>query len=775
MRAAGCGGHASGEIVSGLVSAHLRLLVVAIAMTLLAAGAGLAQEPAPPPDDAELRELLRTLEDEEQRQRLIGQLRALLEIEREVAEVPPEPAPTTPEGAVAWLVQELSARTAIATQTFRNLFESLQQLPFLVIWLETQVADPQVRQIWADVTREVLIIVGAGIGAMLLASWSLRRARDSLRQPVPDSYAARVLKALLRLVVELVPVAVFAAVAYGTMAGIGAPRLTRFVAIALINAVVIVRTAVAILRLAFAHDAPNLRLFPLSEAAARFAYRWFRRLISVGVYGYMALTAARLLGLPAAAHGFLLHLLGIALVVLAIVMVLRCRKQVAATIAVLDDPAWGDVVRVVPWTTIAAVWHVLAVLWVLVAYAVWSVAGPDGSWFMIRATVVSIAIVLAAWFAMVHLERYLPQPEPPPPPSEEEEGEEAPPERRLPTGRGLLRAGAGVLAVLAVLEAWSFGTLGWLTSETGMAVAARLFSLAVIVLLAFGLARLANAAIGRYLSATDAEGNIRRTSRQRTLMTIARYAILVFLSVVASLMVLSELGLDITPLLAGAGVVGLAIGFGSQKLVQDIITGLFILLGDTVRVGDVVQVAGLAGVVESVSMRAVTLRDYGGNVHTIPYSSIDSVTNMTKDFSFAVFDIGVAYREDVDQVMRVMREVAAAMQRDREYRRLILEPLEIAGVDKFDDSAVVVRARWKTMPIRQWQIGREYRRRLKRRFDELGIEIPFPHQTLYFGVDKEGRAPPAWLRLQHEQATGSAATGGEAPPCEPAAAAATRG
>jgi small conductance mechanosensitive channel len=198
-------------------------------------------------------------------------------------------------------------------------------------------------------------------------------------------------------------------------------------------------------------------------------------------------------------------------------------------------------------------------------------------------------------------------------------------------------------------------------------------------------------------------------------------------------------------------VIGLAIGFGSQKLVQDIITGMFVLFSDTMRVGDVVEVGGRAGVVEAVTIRTVVLRDYGGNVHTIPYSAIDTVTNLTKEFSYAVFDIGVGYRENVDEVMQVLRDLGAEMRQDPYFRRLILEPLEVAGVDRFADSAVVIKARFKTRPLRQWEVAREFNRRIKNRFDELRIEIPFPHQTLYFGADKQGRAPPAHVAVHYAE------------------------
>jgi small conductance mechanosensitive channel len=226
-------------------------------------------------------------------------------------------------------------------------------------------------------------------------------------------------------------------------------------------------------------------------------------------------------------------------------------------------------------------------------------------------------------------------------------------------------------------------------------------------------------------------------------------------------MILSELGLNIAPLLAGAGVVGLAIGFGAQKLVQDVINGAFILFQDLMSVGDVVRLGETAGVVEALSIRTVRLRDLAGVVHTIPFNSIEAVSNLTREFSFHVFDLGIAYREDVDEVIGIIKAVGEELQGDAEIGALILEPLEVFGLDQFGDSAIVIKGRIKTKPIKQWQVGRAFNRLIKRRFDENNIEIPFPHQTLYFGQDKDGSAPPAFLRLEQmleaSQATASAA------------------
>ena len=229
--------------------------------------------------------------------------------------------------------------------------------------------------------------------------------------------------------------------------------------------------------------------------------------------------------------------------------------------------------------------------------------------------------------------------------------------------------------------------------------------------------------------------------RADTLGGIVKSALTVVIFIVALMMILEELGIDIAPILAAAGVLGLAIGFGAQKLVEDVISGFFILLEDQVRVGDVVQIADKGGLVEAVDLRKIILRDLAGNVHFIRNGSVGTVTNMTKEYSRYVFDIGVAYREDVDEVIEVIKAVDKALREDEQFKDDILEPIEILGLDKFGDSAVVIKARTKTKPIKQWSVGREFNRRLKKKFDELNIEIPFPHMTLYAGEDKQGNSP----------------------------------
>jgi len=321
--------------------------------------------------------------------------------------------------------------------------------------------------------------------------------------------------------------------------------------------------------------------------------------------------------------------------------------------------------------------------------------------------------------------------------------------RRIESGaKKLVTVSLMLVVLLSVLRIWGLGLAELLFAGTGIADRA---STAVLILLASWLAWYAARLSIEFLLLPRAEGaDLEASARTRTLVPLFIGVSRVVISVTAVLLVLSELGLDIAPLLAGAGIAGLAIGFGAQTLVKDFLTGAFIILEDSISVGDVASVAGHTGVVEAMGVRTMRLRDLAGTVHTVPYSEIGTIQNLTKDFSFAVFDIGVAYHEDIDRVIEVMIAVAEDQRADPEFAELILEPMEVLGLDQFGDSAVVVKARIKTRPIRQWAVKRDYNRRLKRRFDAEGIEIPFPHRTLYFGVDKAGTAPPARLALEDE-------------------------
>ena len=255
---------------------------------------------------------------------------------------------------------------------------------------------------------------------------------------------------------------------------------------------------------------------------------------------------------------------------------------------------------------------------------------------------------------------------------------------------------------------------------------------------AFVLSRVLHLLLARLpLSVIPREGPLaevlEREKRANTVTRTLRMLTTAVVMSVAVLIVLRELGVDITPILTGAGIAGLAVGFGAQNLVRDIIAGFFLILENQVRVGDVAIINGKGGLVEAIRLRTIQLRGQDGTVHVIPNGTISELSNLTKDFSYYVIDVGVAYKENVDRVMEVLRKVGGELQQDPAYAERILAPLEVLGVDSFADSAVVIRIRIKTVPLQQWNVGRELRRRIKNTFDAQGIEIPYPHLSLYFG------------------------------------------
>jgi small conductance mechanosensitive channel len=218
--------------------------------------------------------------------------------------------------------------------------------------------------------------------------------------------------------------------------------------------------------------------------------------------------------------------------------------------------------------------------------------------------------------------------------------------------------------------------------------------------------------------------------RAHTLGTILRHGVLIVISFIALLMILGELGIQLGPLLATAGVGALAVGFGAQSLVKDFINGFFIILENQYRIGDAIEVAGVSGLVESVSLRRTVLRDLEGKVHTVPNGEIKIVSNLSKEWARSVLDVSISYREDVDQIMELLKQIGKELAAEEPWKSVLLEPLQIFGVERFGESELVIRVVVKTAPLKQWEVGRELRRRIKIRFDEKGIQIPFPHRVL---------------------------------------------
>lgn len=265
------------------------------------------------------------------------------------------------------------------------------------------------------------------------------------------------------------------------------------------------------------------------------------------------------------------------------------------------------------------------------------------------------------------------------------------------------------------------------------------FRIVLIILAGYVGVRLLRVAFHRLeaviVRAGEATETVPGATRKRvaTLINLLQTLAAVMIWAVVAVMSLDQLGVAITPILAGAGIAGLAVGFGAQNLVRDVISGFFLVLENQVRVGDVAIVNGTGGLVESITFRTIVLRDLGGVVHVFPHGTVNTLSNMTMGWSAYVIDVGVAYKEDTDRVVAVMRRVAEELRGDPDYAQMILEPIEVFGVDDFGESEVTIKARLKTRPIQQWSVGREYRRRLKKAFDAEGIELPFPHRSIYVG------------------------------------------
>ncbi|MFO7880149.1 MAG: mechanosensitive ion channel family protein [Bacteroidota bacterium] len=272
----------------------------------------------------------------------------------------------------------------------------------------------------------------------------------------------------------------------------------------------------------------------------------------------------------------------------------------------------------------------------------------------------------------------------------------------------------------------------WLISD-GISV----LIIILVTIVAFRLVKFATKRLNKLISKRSERGkgtpDPEAQKRANTLMGILKNMMRVIIWLLFIMLLLSKFGVNIGPIIASAGILGLAIGFGAQDLVRDMISGFFILLEDQLRTGDVAIINGTAGLVESIELRTITLRDLAGTVHVFQNGTISTLSNMTKEWSAIVLDIGVAYKEDIDKVMEIMKEVSEDMAKDEEFGKKMIDPIEIFGLNEFGDSALVVKARIKTLPGDQWSTGREYRRRLKIAFDSKNIEIPFPHTTVYWG------------------------------------------
>lgn len=517
-----------------------------------------------------------------------------------------------------------------------------------------------------------------------------------------------------------------------------------------LNAFTVVQLAKVVVRTVLSPSASELRLVRVSDEAARRASRILAWIISILGYGQLLLQPILSQAVSVASGRAVSGLVALVALVIAVSATLANRRRVTGWL--LDTPDHSLRNRRIRF--IAARWHwpvlfYLAFLFLVVlvgpADRLLSVLGASAQAF----AAIIVGFVVADWLART-VTRGVSLPE--------NVNQRLPLlERRVnglvPRFLTLLR-----FVILATVIAFVISAIGVFDmaalfySRIGLAFTGAAVSVFVILLVAY-VAWLALTSWVDY-RLNPAFGTI-ATSRETTLLSLLRNAATIAIVVIALMFSLSQMGLDIAPLLASAGVLGLAIGFGAQKLVQDVINGVFIQLENAINVGDVITVGGTSGVVERLTIRSVSLRDVTGAYHIISFSSVDMVTNLMRDFSYHVGDIGIAYREDVEDAREALFAAFEELRADPEHAAVIVGDMEWFGIQELADSAVIVRVRIKTLPGKQWGVGRALNGAVKRVFDARGIEIPFPHQTIYFGTDKKGEAPPAFVSVTPRQAAKS--------------------
>ncbi|GAA0561072.1 mechanosensitive channel protein [Halomonas salifodinae] len=528
-----------------------------------------------------------------------------------------------------------------------------------------------------------------------------------------------------------------------------------------LNAFLVIELLKAALRMLFASHYEGLRLLPISAAEASYWNRWIARLI--GLAGYGLLVAVPLINVYLApalgqAAGTLIML---GAFIYAVTVVLKNRPKLRHALEAAAEKTSFTATRI-SLSLFARTWHILAILYFLVVLLLTLLRPEDALPFVLIATLKTLVVagfgMLLSSLLTQTIGRHITL-------SEELRHKLPLLETRLnayvPNALRAIRAVILVAVILLVLNAWgAFDLAAWYASEAGRGLVGKLVSVAVILTVAAGVWLALASLIEHRLNPETGGGE--PSARAKTLLALFRNALAIALITITVMIVLAEIGINIGPLIAGAGVLGLAIGFGAQKLVQDIITGIFIQVENAMNTGDVVTVGGITGTAERLSIRSVGIRDLNGTYHLIPFSSVDTVSNYMREFGYHVGEYGIAYRESIDEAIIALREAFDELASSEEHRMDILAPLEVAGVTALADSSVNIRVRIKATPGNQWAVGRAYNRLVKLHFDAKGIEIPFPHTTLYFGVGKEGEAPPANLRLMKQPFDIDGRPGGQA-------------
>ena len=732
---------------------------------------------APPLAPAQAQQVLDLLRDDKRRAEFTATLEAIAKLAPAAAPGTPAAAPAVappaakviplaPDSLGAEVLDRASAGLADAGAQLVAAARSMNDLPLLWRWVATQAADPIARGRVLDTAWKLAVAILAGLAVEWAAIRLLRRLRATLGHwapglvepldPVADETGLAAAEAgeterierrhrlsralgtlrrlpylLGRLLLDLVPIGLFAAVVsvlLGTR--IGEPATTGLVIHAVMSAYVLCRVVLRVTAFLVSPSAPRLRLLHVTDWAAGFLTRWTRRIAVTAVATYTVAGVAVMFGMYNTAHEALLKLFALVVHGLVVAVILQARTPVAERIRA--PRRVGGVWKVLL-NRLADVWHLIAIFYVVALWVIWAVELRNGYTRLIQFFLVTSAVLIGSRLLAIvllgGLDRALR-------PSAAMAARHPGLEARVGTYYPVLRLAAMALLLvatgLALLAAWGFHPLTWFSQgDLGGRIVSATALIAVTVLIAVLVWEGTNAAIDRHLLQLTEAAQPARAGRLRTLLPMLRTTLLVTIVLVVGLIALSEIGVNIAPLLAGAGVVGIAVGFGSQKLVQDLITGLFLLLENAMQVGDVVTLGGLTGTVEALSIRTIRLRALDGAVHIVPFSAVTTVTNQTRDYGYAVLDISVGLNEEPGPVIDVVRDLTAAMRSEPKWAPLILDALDVMGIERFIDTAWVLRVRLKTQPASRWSVARELNRRVKERFDELAIESPLTsHRVL---------------------------------------------
>ncbi len=709
------------------------------AVTAVAAAASAktgAQQPnaSPAAPAGDLQNLVGILQNDKQRTQLINELQALIAAQKGAGPATGTALSAAPaaESEAPSVVEGVAAKFGeIANETL-NIIGIARAAPSAIRWIKAQATSARARSAWLDaLTRLAIVFVGATIAA-IAAGRLLRPMRARIVARHREQFLRWLPQFVIMLVLAWVPIAVFVAVAtlvLAALAPIWPARPIAAVAIAAILRSQALMAAAWVMLLSPVY----LYFLRLGEESRTYVYIWTRRFVFWAVYGFAAAQLLTLLGAPAAIDDLILRLTTIVLAGLAIVVVLQNHAAVSAILRSDPEAAPSTGLFHTVRSGLADIWHILAILYILGSFGSYIVDLHGGVGFVLRATGASLAVLVGAAFAtrLVHIlnrrgfelsgdwRRRFP-------------GLPNRANRYLPALVFGISAVIYTLAVVLLLQAWGVDVIGWLEQQPVRQTLGTLVSIAFVVVIAVIVWELVNAAVERALTGGSPVRQAQVGARLRTLLPLARSTILIAIITMAGIIILSQLGVNIGPLLAGAGIIGIAVGLGSQQLVRDIINGLFILIENTVAIGDFVDIGGgHAGTVEELTIRSMRLRDGAGAVHTVPFSSVTMIVNTNRGIGNAGVSVNLALGEDTDSAARLLAEIASAMRQEPEFKPHMLSDLQYWGVDRVEGQSVTLVGQIVCTDKGRWPVQREFNRRVMRRFQAEGIALALPAQTVF--------------------------------------------